>query len=470
MPADGAPAGVPAPWSAVGRGFAIAGVIAFVGVGAYLAGRRSSPPAPPPIAPAAPPIASASATAAPSAAPSASATSNRWVKIEPVATTAQGTPWLLGVDADAAPPEVRGFRPSRKVAAPSRRYEIQAHEVTWAELEPFFSANPSYRISAAASVPADARAKLPASGVPWATAAAYCASIGGALPSEEEWEHAARGAGRAPFPWGDAKLDAAASHVFGGPDARPAPIMASPQDRTSSSDDALFDLAGNVREWTDGPYRDDVEAEPPAWSAAYRAVRGLPLRGAADGALAQAGVAHRAPGCASDACAAAAAPVLVALAADPKRDASDAGIDAGKELRAWLAKLAAAPEAAKCLEPAGPSGGTMKLAFAPGTLRCMAKLRGGDSIVIDLPRCSGDSESDDESIAYTYLDGGAARVTIEGLPAGAPGACLKEVAERLLKDAKWTAAAAWTATVWLAAPAAGGAALADVGFRCVRRP
>ncbi len=91
----------------------------------------------------------------------------------------------------------------------------------------------------------------PASNVTWRVARDYCAWAGLRLPTEAEWEYAARGqdGSRYPYPWGDAPPERERLNKGGGQDGFPltAPVGSFPG---GASPFGCLDMAGNVLEHT----------------------------------------------------------------------------------------------------------------------------------------------------------------------------------------------------------------------------
>ena len=88
--------------------------------------------------------------------------------------------------------------------------------------------------------------KDPVVHVSWTDARAYCEWAGGRLPTEDEWEFAARGTDRRAFPWGD-EWDATRLrdvHAAG------VGLEAVGSHPTGATPEGLLDLAGSVWEWT----------------------------------------------------------------------------------------------------------------------------------------------------------------------------------------------------------------------------
>lgn len=110
------------------------------------------------------------------------------------------------------------------------------------------------------------RRDLPVVDVSFNDAATYCRWRRGRLPTEAEWERAARGPGRRRFPWGDLWNGALANH---GRSTLPnhdesdghryvAPVNAYPDGRSPFG---LLNMAGNVWEWVSDWYDENAYSE-----------------------------------------------------------------------------------------------------------------------------------------------------------------------------------------------------------------
>jgi formylglycine-generating enzyme required for sulfatase activity len=140
-------------------------------------------------------------------------------------------------------------------------------------------------------------ANLPMASVTWDMAANYCAWIGGGLPSEAQWEKAARGVSGAPYPWGEEEPDCALGN-FSGCAGRLVDTTAYPD---SASPFGVLDMAGNAFEWVQDYYDEPDFNNAPAVnptgpeSGEFRVVRGSSF----ESPLSQAAVATRRPAAAA---------------------------------------------------------------------------------------------------------------------------------------------------------------------------
>lgn len=116
---------------------------------------------------------------------------------------------------------------------------------------------------------------LPRERVTWFEARDMCSLRGGRLPSEAEWEYAARGPDDLTYPWGDTFLPDTAV-VSLGPGGHPEAVG----DRLNGASwVGAEDLAGNVWEWTNSlfapyPYDSSDGREQPGHADVPRVIRG----------------------------------------------------------------------------------------------------------------------------------------------------------------------------------------------------
>lgn len=198
-----------------------------------------------------------------------------------------GATFKMGTDARRIPQLAEVFKIQRhpvliQAEAPQHQvklssFSIDKYEVTNAEFAKFLAAHPEWT---AANIPAQfnngnyledwtngtfpaGKENHPVVNVSWYAAVAYCQSLGRRLPSEAEWEYAARGGSKnKTFAWGDQPADKTRANFGGSGMATTTPVGT-----YRANGYGLFDMAGNVWEYTAdewGAYSAETQINPVA--------------------------------------------------------------------------------------------------------------------------------------------------------------------------------------------------------------
>jgi sulfatase modifying factor 1 len=142
-------------------------------------------------------------------------------------------------------------------------FYLDVYPVTNAQFKKFVLANPQW---APGKVPPEldngnylkhwqtgsalAEADHPVVNINWYAAVAYCQWAGKRLPTEAEWEYAARGGKQIVFPWGNEAVDRTRANYSGSGLHATTPVGSYAANRLG-----IFDMAGNVWEFVADEYR-----------------------------------------------------------------------------------------------------------------------------------------------------------------------------------------------------------------------
>jgi formylglycine-generating enzyme required for sulfatase activity len=160
-------------------------------------------------------------------------------------------------------------------------FYIDRFEITTGRYAKFLAATGSVRLPDEwESLDPGAASELPVVGVDWNDAAAYCAWAGRRLPTEAEWEKAARGSDGRRYPWGDESPTLErANHVNTAPRAYDGGLHRVGTHSAGRSPFGAHDMAGNVSEWVADWYAEgfrtgDVRNPKGPASGRARVIRG----------------------------------------------------------------------------------------------------------------------------------------------------------------------------------------------------
>lgn len=151
---------------------------------------------------------------------------------------------------------------------PSHVVEVSAfymdrYEVTVAQYARFLKAVNAERPMAWGEATSGQHDNKPVVGVDWFDAKEYCEWAGKRLPTEAEWEKAARGTDERPYPWGTDLPTRAHANFHQSEWRGYRTVMNVGQTERGYSPFGVYDLAGNVWEWTADRYEAQYYANSP---------------------------------------------------------------------------------------------------------------------------------------------------------------------------------------------------------------
>ena len=203
--------------------------------------------------------------------------------------------FLMGAEDDQAGADEK---PKHKVELDA--FLIGKYEVTNAQYNAFVKAtgyrvpenccDPKFNLWKGDLVPSGVE-ELPVINVSWDDAFAFCKWSGGRLPTEAEWEKAARGTDGRTFPWGNELPSSHRANYSFDPVSMwdgPASLVRKDQYEFGRSPYGAYEMAGNVWEWVADWYDENYYKSSPAKNPAgpekgdARVIRGASWRNTAE--------------------------------------------------------------------------------------------------------------------------------------------------------------------------------------------